>query len=78
MTVYTLESDMPRIDLPGTYQLVFEAISDSTGNAVTGVTVSEIALYGPTPSVSVDDVTAGDSYSLLDFLYVPQTFGTLV
>ena len=46
MTVYTLESDMPWIELPGGFVLQLEAVSPTTGAAITGVTVSDVAVYG--------------------------------
>lgn len=46
MTFWTQESDLPWIELPGGYKLVFEAISPTTGNTVSNVSVSEVALYG--------------------------------
>lgn len=46
MTVWTQEADLPWIELPGGFQLVFEAISPTTGAAITGCTVSNVALYG--------------------------------
>lgn len=37
---------MPWVDLPGGYVFAFEAISPTTGAAITGVNVSAIAVYG--------------------------------
>lgn len=45
MTVYTLESDMPLVDLPGGSLIVFEAIDPVTGSAVSGVSVANVAIY---------------------------------
>jgi hypothetical protein len=57
MTVWTQEADMPWIELPGEYIFTFEAISPTTGLAITGVNVSEVAIYGPGLNVgTVDDV----------------------
>jgi hypothetical protein len=43
---HTLESDLPWIEIPGEFQLVFEAISPTTGAAITSVDVSNVAIYG--------------------------------
>lgn len=61
---------MPWVDLPGEYQFVFEAIDPTTGSAVTGVSVSQIAIYGLDESVSVAAGTV--SYEPLDILVLPQ------
>lgn len=46
MTVWTQEADMPELDLPGGSYFQLEAIDPSTGAAVTGVTVTDVAIYG--------------------------------
>lgn len=46
MTVWTLEAQVPWIELPGGFKLVFEAISPTTGAAITGCGVSNVAIYG--------------------------------
>jgi hypothetical protein len=46
MTFWTLESDLPWIELPGETVITFEAIDPTTGSAVSGVSVSEVAIYG--------------------------------
>lgn len=56
MTVYTLESDMPMFDLPGGAQIVFEAIDPTTGSAVSGVTVQNVAVYADDLGGGVLDV----------------------
>lgn len=56
MTVYTLESDMPMFELPGGSQLVFEAIDPTTGAAVAGVSVREVAVYADDLGGGVLDV----------------------
>jgi hypothetical protein len=45
VTFYTVESDMPMVDLPGGSLLVFQAIDPTTGAGVSGVDVAEIAVY---------------------------------
>ncbi len=37
---------MPPLQLPGGSQLRLEAISPTTGAAITGVTVADVAVYG--------------------------------
>ena len=46
MTVYTLDAGLPAAVLPGGSKIRFEAISPTTGAAITGVTVADIAIYG--------------------------------
>lgn len=46
MTVRTLVAGVPQIPLPGLTVLKLEAISPTTGAAITGVTVTDIAVYG--------------------------------
>jgi hypothetical protein len=46
LTFWTQESDLPWIELAGGMEIRFEAIDPATGAAVTGVTVSNIAVYG--------------------------------
>lgn len=46
MAFHTVEADMPWIDLPGGYKLRFEAINTTTGAAVTGCSVQNVAVYG--------------------------------
>lgn len=40
------ESDLPWIEVPGEWSFVFEALDPTTGAPVSGVTVSNIAIYG--------------------------------
>jgi hypothetical protein len=42
----TTEAQLPPIELTGDWSLLFEAISPTTGAAVAGVTVANIAVYG--------------------------------
>lgn len=46
MVVYTLEAPMPPLQIPGKSMLKLEAISPTTGAAITGVTVSDVAIFG--------------------------------
>lgn len=46
MTVFTLDAGIPQIAVPGKTLVKFEAISPTTGTAITGVTVNTIAIYG--------------------------------
>lgn len=46
MTVHTLDAPFALLQLVGGMYFRFEAISPTTGAAITGVTVSDIAIYG--------------------------------
>jgi hypothetical protein len=41
-----LQAGMPAVEMAGGSSFVFEAISPSDGTSVTGVTVSDVAIYG--------------------------------
>jgi len=59
VTVYTLESDMPLVDLPGGSLIVFEAVDPSTGAAVSGVNVTDVAVYADAlggGAIEIEDV----------------------
>ena len=66
MTVHTLDAGIPQIALPGKSTVKFEAISPTTGAAITGVTVSTIAIYGYDRS-ETGEPTAGSG----PFMFVP-------
>jgi hypothetical protein len=53
MAHHTTEADMPWFELPGGFKFTFEAISPTTGAAITGVTVSDIAIYGNQLSLGI-------------------------
>lgn len=62
MTAWTLESDLPWIELAGGMIIEFEAISPTTGAAVANVSVSNVAVYGLDISGqlgAVEDVVPG-------------------
>lgn len=65
MTVHTLKAGTPGLTLTGGYTLVLEAISPTTGAAITGVSVDRIAIFG------IDE--AGDSTAVNSgpFMLVP-------
>jgi hypothetical protein len=46
VAVYTLEAGLPALELPGGSFLRLEAIHPTTGVAITGVSVTDIAVYG--------------------------------
>lgn len=46
MTVFTLTAPMPEMTVPGGTLIRFGAISPTTGAAVTGVAVTQVAVYG--------------------------------
>ena len=46
MTVYTLQAGMPQIVVDSGVYLRLEAISPTTGAAITGVTATAWAIYG--------------------------------
>lgn len=46
MAHYTAEADMPMLEVPGETVFVIEAISPTTGAAVTGVAVTNLVIYG--------------------------------
>lgn len=46
MTARTLEASVADLALPGGSILKLEAISPTSGAAITGVTVSEVVIYG--------------------------------
>lgn len=57
MVVYTLDAPTTNLQLEGGYYFRFEAISPTTGAAITGVTVSDIAIYGIDLSEAADEST---------------------
>jgi len=42
---HTLEADLPWIELPGGFKIVFEARSPTADASITGVTVTDVAIY---------------------------------
>ena len=46
MAHHTTEADMPMLELPGGTVFTFEALSPTTGAAITSVNVSNISIYG--------------------------------
>lgn len=64
---------MPWVDLPGGYVLAFEAISPTTGSAITGVTVAEIAVYGVDLNIGgVIEFEPLENVGDLEFLNIPS------
>lgn len=57
MTNALLRGDLPAVTLDAGCTVTFEALSPTTGATITGVVVSNAALYGV--NVTADDVTAG-------------------
>lgn len=53
MTTWTLQAPLAPLTLNGGSQIVFEAVSPSTGNAVGTVTVTNVTVYGFDESVSI-------------------------
>jgi hypothetical protein len=62
VTVFTLDAGIPQIALPGGYVVKFEAISPTTGAAITGVTVNTISIYGYDRAASASDAAPGGPY----------------
>jgi hypothetical protein len=54
-----LESSLPQADLEPGMQVVFEAIDPTTGNVVTGVTVSAIGMLVSGQGANVGEGTFG-------------------
>ena len=46
MAYVVAEADLPWMDVPEQYTFLFEAIDPSTGSAVSGVSVSSVAIKG--------------------------------
>ena len=61
MTVYTLQAPMPELTIPGGTTIKFEAISPTTGLAITGVTITTFAVYGYDVSADTSDLKLGES-----------------
>lgn len=59
MTVFTLMAPVGELPLLSGTRLVLEAISPTTGAAITGATVSQVVIYGSQPSIS--DLVLDDS-----------------
>lgn len=59
MTAFTLQAGTPAIQLAGGMILRLEAISPTTGAAITGVTSSAWAIYGVDDSDATGDLTSG-------------------
>lgn len=55
MTVRTLMAAAPGLDLPGGAYIRLEAIDSDTGAAVTGVSVTQVAVYGRPMDSGADD-----------------------
>jgi len=70
MTVHTLDAGLPEITLPGGFVVKFEAISPTTGLAISGVSVSAISIYGYQADDSESDVPVPAPY-----LFVPGPAG---
>ena len=67
MAVHTLQSGAPGLELVGGNYLRLEAIDPVTGAAVTGVTVSSIAVYG----VNLKGYGEGETIPVGPFRLVP-------
>jgi len=61
----TLEGTLPGVPLTDGQQVVLEARDPTSGNAVAGVTVSNVAIYGLDLSAGTDATLAGP------FMWVP-------
>lgn len=59
MTFFTEEADMPWIELPTGYYFALEAVDPTAGTAVTGVSVSQVAVYGDQAAGQDVDVNIG-------------------
>lgn len=46
MAHYTAEADMPMLEVPGGTVFVIEAVSPTTGAAITSVAVTNLVIYG--------------------------------
>lgn len=67
MTVHTLKAGTPGLTLTAGYTLVLEAISPTTGDAITDVTVDRIAIFGINLADDANDTAPGP------FILVPGT-----
>lgn len=56
MTVWTTDAPIPETVVPGGTTITFEAIDPTTGSAVGGVNVSNVAVYGYNVSASQLDI----------------------
>lgn len=69
MAFHTQEADLPWIELPGGFKIVFEAISNTTGNAITGTLVTQVAVYGLTAG-EAGGLPGGEA-ALGPYMFVP-------
>jgi len=66
MTVPTPAPLPPELDLPDGYQVVFAALDPTTGNAVSGVVVGDVSIFGTILGTGV-----GGGLALGPFMFVP-------